>query len=68
LLELAQFVGRKITYESDTHETINVGSIPVDIVDAYTHSIIKIYEKDEDIKKLEESSRKAFEKFKTCRS
>ena len=46
-------MSRKLTFDEDTKETINVGSIPMDILDAYTQTVKRLKERNDEVKKLE---------------
>lgn len=47
LVDLASYVGRKLTAESETKESINYGSLPVDLVDSYKGIVGKLMEKNQ---------------------
>ena len=68
LIDLSSYVGRKLTLSSETKDHINIGTFPIDIVDSYNNIARKLKEKNEEIKKFQETADKAFEKFRKCRS
>lgn len=68
MAELSTYVARKLTNDPNSKDCINFGTIPNDILMAYTNFAKQLKEKNTEIEGHETMAIKAFEKFKKCRS